>query len=120
MEWGQHPVFWALYDNTPLGVSIHLIDSGVDTGPIVLQKSVELPSCVLTFRQAHTFLISAIESLFIDNTDYLLSSSRDALPQLLHQGTSHRASDLPSDFHGWDSDIIDEIARLKLSQPHDI
>ena len=30
---------------------------------------------------------------------------------------SHRSSDLPVDFKGWDSDIINEISRLKVPQP---
>ena len=37
---GAHPNFWSFYDNTPSGVTIHLIDSGVDTGQIVKQKYV--------------------------------------------------------------------------------
>ena len=37
---GAHPNFWSFYDNTPAGVTIHLIDEGVDTGPIVSQKYV--------------------------------------------------------------------------------
>ena len=37
---GAHPTFWSFYDNTPSGVTIHLIDSGIDTGPIVKQKYV--------------------------------------------------------------------------------
>ena len=37
---GAHPNFWSFYENTPAGVTIHLIDNGVDTGPIVKQKYV--------------------------------------------------------------------------------
>ena len=37
---GAHPNFWSFYDNTPSGVSIHLIDKGIDTGPILFQKKI--------------------------------------------------------------------------------
>ena len=35
---GAHPSFWSFYEDTPSGVSIHLIDNGIDTGPILYQK----------------------------------------------------------------------------------
>ena len=36
---GYHPNFWAFFENTPSGVTIHLVDEGIDTGPILFQKS---------------------------------------------------------------------------------
>ena len=38
MEQGAHPNFWSFYDNTPSGVTIHLIDAGIDTGDVLYQK----------------------------------------------------------------------------------
>ena len=35
---GYHPNFWSFKDNTPKGVTIHLIDEGIDTGDILIQK----------------------------------------------------------------------------------
>lgn len=37
---GRDPNAWAIYDGTPAGGTIHLMDSGVDTGPILLQQEV--------------------------------------------------------------------------------
>ena len=36
------PIFWALYEGKPdkVGVTIHLVDAGIDTGPIVRQEVV--------------------------------------------------------------------------------
>jgi methionyl-tRNA formyltransferase len=36
------PIFWALYNNEPdkVGVTIHFVDKGVDTGPIIYQQAV--------------------------------------------------------------------------------
>ena len=37
---GAHPNAWALATGEPAGVTLHLIDSGVDSGPILAQQSV--------------------------------------------------------------------------------
>ena len=36
---GAHPNFWAFFDSTPTGVTIHLIDEGIDTGDILFPVS---------------------------------------------------------------------------------
>ena len=35
---GCHPNFWSFVEDSPKGVTIHEIDKGVDTGPIICQK----------------------------------------------------------------------------------
>jgi len=37
---GANPNFWTILNNTPAGVSIHFMDSGIDTGPILAQRKV--------------------------------------------------------------------------------
>ncbi|MBW1781643.1 MAG: formyl transferase [Deltaproteobacteria bacterium] len=39
---GANPVFWTLLDATRAGVSIHYMEEGVDTGPIIAQREVEV------------------------------------------------------------------------------
>jgi len=39
---GAHPNVWPLVDGTPAGATLHYIDDGLDTGPIVDQKPVEV------------------------------------------------------------------------------
>jgi folate-dependent phosphoribosylglycinamide formyltransferase PurN len=34
---------WSLLSDVPLGISIHLMDTGIDTGPILVQQQFELP-----------------------------------------------------------------------------
>ena len=46
---GAHPYFWSFYDNTPSGVTIHLIESGVDTRQIVKQKYINFQESDDTF-----------------------------------------------------------------------
>jgi len=42
LPWGRgyYPVFWALWEGTPAGATLHEIDAGVDTGKIVAQELV--------------------------------------------------------------------------------
>jgi len=35
-----YPVFWCLWNNEPAGCTLHVIDEGIDTGPIVEQRQV--------------------------------------------------------------------------------
>lgn len=39
---GANPNFWSFMDDTPKGVSIHYINSGLDKGAIAFQKKIEL------------------------------------------------------------------------------
>ncbi len=40
---GSSSVAWALYKDLPVGSTVHLVDAGIDTGPILLQRN--LPVC---------------------------------------------------------------------------
>lgn len=39
---GAHACTWAIIDKTPHGATMHWIDEGVDTGPILMQRRVEI------------------------------------------------------------------------------
>ena len=96
------PNFWAYYDKTPHGVTIHQIDEGIDTGLLLLQKKIELND-EMTLRTSYYLLREEIEKLFIDNTDNLLYSTlktyRNTFP-----GSFHLVKDLPKDVN-WDLTI---------------
>jgi methionyl-tRNA formyltransferase len=109
---GAHPNFWSFYTSTPSGVSIHLIDEGVDTGPILYQRYVEFNKEQSTFLQTYKKLIFEIELLFKENLNQIINGTYEAKPQLI-KGSHHRVNDLPLEFAGWDSNIQDEIRRLK-------
>ncbi len=42
LPWGRcyYPVFWALWKDEPAGCTLHEIDEGIDTGPLVAQRKV--------------------------------------------------------------------------------
>ena len=68
---GAHPNFWSFYENTPSGVSIHLIDAGIDSGPILFQKEIKFKN-EITFIQTYNRLFIEMENLFILNIDLIL------------------------------------------------
>lgn len=109
---GAHPNFWSHYDGTPSGVSIHLMDYGIDTGPILLQKQISFNLDQKTFRQRYNHLVDSVEKLFISNFSKILNFEIKAMQQS-GIGSFHLKSDLPANFKGWDSDIEEEINRLK-------
>lgn len=101
---GSWPNVWTIVDKTPAGVTMHLVDEGVDTGPILAQCPVEtLPTD--NGRTLNERLESAVVKLFQDNWDDFAKGKLDALPQ---QGptTTHKVKD---------ADTIDEI---KLDQQY--
>ncbi len=108
---GAHPNFWALYDNTPSGVTIHLIDGGVDTGPIVVQKYVEFTEEDDTFAKTYATLTKTLESVFLEFLPSLLNDNWTAKKQR-GIGSHHYLRDLPANFSGWDANIEQELAKL--------
>ena len=72
---GAHPNFWSFYDGTQSGVSIHLIDEGMDTGPILFQKKTQFED-EKTFIETYDRLFNEIENLFIENIDLIISVPR--------------------------------------------
>lgn len=109
---GSFANFWSFYDQTQSGVSIHLIDKGIDTGDILYQKKIDFDPKKMTFRETHNILIEQIEKLFLDNISQILSLKYPLIKQS-HKGTYHHSKDFPSEFRGWDENIDKEINRLK-------
>ena len=108
---GAHPNFWSFYDNTLSGVTIHLVDEGVDTGPIIFQRLVSFTNEQNTFKKTYEKLNFEIEDLFLENLEELLNDNWTATRQI-GLGTKHDIKDLPSNFSGWNSNIKREINKL--------
>lgn len=109
---GMHPNFWSFYDETPSGVSIHQIDYGIDTGPILFQKEMYFEPKTQTFSETYFSLRSAVERLFLSNLSAISNDDFESRPQI-GKGTYHTKKDLPTAFRGWDCNIYNEISRLK-------
>lgn len=111
---GAHPLFWAAYDGTPAGVTIHEIDFGVDTGPVCFQRKVVFDYQAETFSSAYQALIVNIEALFEEHADALLKGDYQSHPQE-GAGSFRRVRELPADF-SWSEVIAPTIVRLKQAQ----
>lgn len=110
---GAHPIFWAFYDQNKCGITIHELNEGIDTGPIIYRKKIEIDDQKVTFLKAHQRLKIEIEKMFIANIDEILGLRWKSFEQR-ENGTIHKKSDLPKDFMGWNTIISEEITRLKL------
>lgn len=108
---GAHPNFWAHMDNTPSGVTIHLIDGGIDTGPYLYQKEINFDIKKLTFKETYQVLKNEIEVLFIKNIDEILNG-KYKLYKYSDNGSFHNASDLPPDVD-WNEVIYNKINKIK-------
>lgn len=101
---GAHPNYWSFKDNTPKGVSIHFIDPGIDTGPILIQKKCTFTKSD-TLATSYLKLKSEIEELFYASFDKIITHEIMATTQT-SQGTFHKESDLP-DGIDWNTNIND-------------
>jgi methionyl-tRNA formyltransferase len=64
---GADPNLWSFLENTPKGVTIHLIDEGIDTGKILFQKQIEFDEEKETLKSSYDKLNTEIQDLFIKN-----------------------------------------------------
>jgi len=112
---GYHPNFWSFVDGTPKGVTIHLIDEGIDTGDILVQREVIFDVQEDTLATTYMRLRKEIESLFIDNWEPL--KERKILPAAQSNlvGSGHYKKDLNQYWDqlpcGWNTKIkwIEEL-----------
>ena len=99
---GAYPNFWSFKEKTPKGVTLHFIDKGIDTGPILMQKKCTFTKTD-TLTSSYLKLKSEIEELFYFSFDKIISHEIMASPQT-SQGTFHRKSDLPDQID-WNTNI---------------
>lgn len=61
---GCYPNVWSFLEDTPKGVTIHLIDEGIDTGDILVQKEVFIDEDKETLKSSYLKLHQEIQTLF--------------------------------------------------------
>ncbi len=89
---GADPNLWSWLDNTPKGVTIHLIDAGVDTGDILLQQEINFDADTETLYTSYEKLSKRIEQLFIENFPLIFAGNMTPQQQD-GQGTFHTIKD---------------------------
>ncbi len=105
---GAHPNFWSFIENTPSGVSIHEIDDGVDTGPIIFQKKIKFDykkNKNITFKSTYNILFKEVESLFERNINKLVSKNYKTQKQK-NKFSIHKKKDLPKNIKRWSKKIF--------------
>lgn len=114
---GASPNFFALYDGTPSGVTIHTMSAGLDKGDILLQKEIKFDKSKETFASTYNKLIEEMTNLFFENADALLTGQVKGTPQIPGEGTYHSSKDLKAirgehDFT-WDENVEEVLKRIK-------
>ena len=89
---GADPNYWSFKENTPKGVSIHFIDKGIDTGPLLIQKECTFDK-YHTLKSSYYLLKETIENLFFDNFDNIINGKIIPKPQK-GAGSMHYKKDL--------------------------
>jgi methionyl-tRNA formyltransferase len=89
---GIDPIFWSQFDNTITGVSIHYMDEGIDNGPIIARKIVNLPENS-TLRSAYKLLRYEAEKLFYELWHKIISGNAPRIKQE-EEGSYHFKEDI--------------------------
>lgn len=91
---GSDPNLWSFIEDTPKGVTIHEVDAGLDTGPIIAQQLISFDENAETLASTYTKLQTNLQALFRNAWPYI---QKDLLPrysQAMDQGTVHKKKDL--------------------------
>ncbi|MBL4613090.1 MAG: hypothetical protein JKY91_05040 [Emcibacter sp.] len=107
---GSDPNFWSFVENTPGGVTIHEINKGIDTGPVIYQKYVNFSEGENSFRATYDRLRSEVETLFMDNIDHILTGNYKVEKQRGF-GSYHRKSDMMDDVGDWAMAITEYLEK---------
>lgn len=70
---GIGTVLFALLFPIPLGSSIHILAPDLDTGEILVQAPLSIPSYIHSQRQLHAYWVEHATNLFLDNFRALLA-----------------------------------------------
>ena len=119
---GAHPNFWSIAEGMPSGVTIHLLDEGLDTGNILIQHEVQIDQTVDTFSSSYIALSRAVEGLFRLNWRYLRTAESSGWRQ---QGvaTVHRSIEIRQWLdclpESWDTPIsrFQRLAAMRSGSP---
>ncbi len=119
---GKNYNFWTIVENSPFGVTLHLVDEGIDTGDILFQKKIS-KDWTDTGETLYHKAQNEILSLFYENYDLIRFNKLNPIKQEQKNATFHFAKDLEKiTFINLDSKIkirdFLNLARAKTFPPH--
>lgn len=112
---GADPNLWSFLEDTPKGVTIHFIDTGIDTGDIIAQHPVIFDSEQETLSTSYQKLDQSIIQLFSDWWP-LIKEGKMVPKKQTHKGTYHRAAEKERFQHllerkGWATPVKELIGK---------
>lgn len=90
---GMHPYYWAIIDDTPYGATLHFIDEGIDTGPILFQQIIPIETTD-TGETLYKKLVPASIELFKKYYGTIVRGEFKPKPQSNKLATFHLAKDI--------------------------
>ena len=92
---GSGPNFFSFLYDTPKGVTIHLVDKGLDTGDILCQREIVFDEEKETFASSYDRLLAEIQELFRENWEDIREGRIAPRPQE-GSGSTHRMREIAS------------------------
>jgi len=118
---GKHPYYWAVVEGTPFGATLHFIDEGVDTGPVLFQKQIPVgPSD--TGESLYHKGIEGCLALFRESYEKIVRLEFHAQPQNPQVATSHLKKEIEAhsqihlDKHYLGQELLDLLRARSFSQ----
>lgn len=111
---GAAPNFFSFLEDTPKGVTIHLVDKGLDTGGILCQREFVFDEERETFASTYHRLLEEMGQLFRENWK-AIKEGRITPKKQEGQGTYHRAAELETIRQTHEFSWNDNIAEWKKS-----
>jgi len=104
---GAYPNVWAYIEKTPIGVSIHYIDEGIDTGDIIAQKRIVIDkneTLKTSYKKLHFHIQILFKSIY--NRIHKIKPVRQK-----HKGTFHLEKEFENIklLNGWNTRIEELI-----------
>lgn len=115
---GYFPNLWSHLEGTQSGVSIHIIDEGIDTGKILIRKKIEFDTKYHSFSSSYSVLKEEIEKLFNSNWSKIrLNKIKGFIPK--DKGSFHLKEEglnfIKKINNNWDTNINEAVEIFKKS-----
>ncbi len=109
---GASPNIWSFIEDTPKGVTIHVLEKGLDTGRLLLQEEVTFDEETETLASSYNKLQETIVDLLVSNLEDILDGNIVPTEQK-GEGSYHRTSDLKALLNGREIDYNMTIKQFK-------
>ena len=116
---GYHPYVWSILDETPCGVTIHVIDPGIDSGDILVQARIDVSNENHTVRTYFYALHAAMQCLFKQNWSALRKwqiTGRKQQPGTLHYRREYGVFRDMLEKDGWDTRLTELRSKWRVSK----